>query len=86
MVTKRLPVPVTFLVVIASVVFLMIFFSAWAVSADSDGKGRALSFGFGGGATASNTTALNSGQIGPDGETSEDSWWGGALLKACPFH
>ena len=86
MTARRFPIPITFLVVISAVIFLIIFFGAWAVSADADGKGRALSFGFVSGATATNATALNSAQVGDPGENASDSWWGGAFLKACSFH
>ncbi len=86
MTARRLPVPVTFFVVVSAVIFLIIFFGAWAVSADPGGKDRKLTFGFAG------TSATTSAAVGSSGEGSlgqegaEDSWWGGAFLKACPFH
>lgn len=83
---RRMSIPVTFLVVVSAVIFLIIFFGAWAVSADVGDRGRTLSFGFVSGATATNATALNSAQASGDGEDAGDSWWGGAFLTACPFH
>ena len=78
----------TFFVVISAVIFLIIFFGAWAVSADAGERGRSLSFGFVSGATATNATAINPSQagLGESGDKASDSWWGGAFLKACPFH
>jgi len=77
-------------VVISAVIFLIIFFGAWAVSADAGDRSRALSFGFVSGSTATNATAINSSQAGlgqsDTGDNAIDSWWGGAFLKACPFH
>ncbi len=86
LIARRIPIPVTFFVVVSAVIFLIIFFGAWAVSADTGAGGRTLSFGFVSGTTATNATALNSGQEGGHGEAAGDSWWGGAFLKACPFH
>ncbi len=86
---KRLPVPVTFIAVVSAVIFLIIFFGAWAVSADADGQDRKLTFGFAGGATATSANVSSSDEPGNrslDQEDAGDSWWGGAFLKACPFH
>ena len=80
---RRLPIPMSFIVVVASVILLIIFFGAWAVSADASEGGRSLSFGFVSGNTTS-ATALNSAD--GDHSNAEDSWWGDAFLKACPFH
>ena len=88
MTARRLPIPMTFIVVVSAVIFLIIFFGAWAVAADAGDRSRALSFGFVSGATATNATAINSsglGESGP-GDIASDSWWGGAFLRACPFH
>ena len=90
MTARRLPIPITFFVVVSAVIFLIIFFGAWAVAADAGDRGRALSFGFVSGATATNATVINSsqaslGESGP-GDNASDSWWGSAFLKACPFH
>ena len=96
MITGRLPIPATFLVVVSVIVFLIIFFGAWAVSADVSDRNRALSFGFASGGAAPNTQALDSAQAkagqsgttdgGGASEGDGDSWWGTAFLKACPFH
>ena len=87
MTVKRLPVPATFLVVVSAVIFLIIFFGAWAVSADADGGERKLTFGFAGGATATSATTVGSSEATTlsslDQSAAEDSWWGGAFLKAC---
>ena len=92
MTARRLPVPLTFLVVVAGVIFLIIFFGAWAVSADGNDRGKALSFGFAGAGTNLDSTVLKSGEqpglagaTGGDG-IDDDSWWESAFLKACPFH
>ena len=87
MTARRFPIPITFFVVVSAVIFLIIFFGAWAVSADPADRSRSLSFGFVSGATATNSTALSSSQVGAiEGDNAGDSWWGGAFLKACPFH
>jgi len=70
----------------------MIFFGAWAVSADADNQ-RSLTFALPG------TTPTLSGQnlaeqeqpyqvarLGETASAAGDSWWGKALLKACPLH
>lgn len=90
MTARRIPIPITFFVVVAPVIFLIIFFGAWAVSADVSDRSRSLSFGFVAGTTATNATTLNAAQTGSvegdHGEDAGDSWWGSAFLKACPFH
>jgi hypothetical protein len=75
-----MPAPFVFLVVVTATVVLIIFFGAWAVSAESEG--RSLNFGLTG-------TTLEDFGVAPIGETSEgvaDSWWGKGFLKACPLH
>ncbi len=96
MITWRLPVPATFLVVVAGIVFLIIFFGAWAVAADVSDRDRALAFGFASGGAAPKTQAVESAQAkaGQSGtadaagasEGDGDGWWSTAFLKACPFH
>ncbi len=90
MTTKRLPVPATFIVVVSAVIFLIIFFGAWAASADSSGGERKLSFGFAGSAAETSATTINSSEANSreslDQSAGGDSWWGNAFLKACPFH
>ena len=87
-------IPITFLAVLLLMVLLTVFFGAWAVSADLDAQERNLSFGIAG--RGPGFDAINSegpsetggtilGEDG-DGTNPTDSWWGGALLKACPFH
>jgi len=79
-------------VVIGLTLVLLIFFGAWAVSADVDNQ-RSLAFALPG--TTPTLTGQNLAEgDGPykaalTGETasaSGDSWWGKALLKACPLH
>ena len=95
MTSRRVPIPFIFFLVVAATIFMIIFFGAWAVSADSREGGRALTFGFASGGGSSNVTALSSSQAGDPGtpglnqitgEAAEDSWWGSAFLRACPFH
>jgi hypothetical protein len=74
---------------------LLIFFGAWAVSADVDNQ-RSLAFGLPG--TTPSLTGQNLAEQGPyqvarlgdsdidSASAAGDSWWGKALLKACPLH
>ena len=95
MTSRRVPIPFIFFLVVAATIFMIIFFGAWAVSADSREGGRALTFGFTSGVVSPSATGLNSTQAGDPGtpglnqitgEAAEDSWWGSAFLRACPFH
>ena len=95
MTSRRLPIPITFLVVVVATVFLVIFFGAWAASADGSDRGRTLTFGFANSGTNLDTTSLNSSQLASDGtanledgtnEDGGDSWWQKAFIKACPLH
>ena len=81
--TRRFPVPMPFLIAVVAVVFIIIFFGAWAVSTDADG--RAFSLAYGSGATAPSSQAI-SGTAASAAEDGENSWWESAVLKACPFH
>ena len=88
---KRIPVPLTFSLVLAVVLALIIFFGAWAVSADTGN--RTLAFGLPGTTptlSGSNLQDQNSGpyQVARLGEhnNASDTWWGGAFLRACPLH
>ena len=88
---KRFPIPATFLVVAAATVFLIIFFGAWAVSADVDEQDRKLSFGFANRGANTDASALNTAQKSPapgeaGGGSTGDTWWGKAFLTACPLH
>ena len=83
-------------------ILLMIFFGAWAVSASGDagleGVLSGAAAGFAGAATPqsalpSATDAMNDPNGVPRlasntqaGETPADTWWGKALLGACPLH
>ena len=76
---------------LAVVIALIIFFGAWAVSADT-GQ-RTLAFGLPGTTptlSGSNIQDANSGpyQVARLGgnETASDTWWGSAFLRACPLH
>ena len=93
MTTKRIPIPLTFFVIVAAIIFLIIFFGAWAVSADASDRDRALSFGFVASRAPLDATATNSAQLSggaavnqEDGVAGGDSWWQKAFLKACPLH
>ena len=83
----RIPIPLPFALVVSTVIFLLIFFGAWAVSADASSHDRSLSLGFAGDAgleAAPDPREAYSGVLasGPD----DNSWWESALLKTCPFH
>ncbi len=89
--TKRIPVPLTFSIVLAVVIALIIFFGAWAVSADV-GQ-RTLAFGLPGTTptlSGANVQGHNSGpyQVArlDDHGSAADTWWGNAFLRACPLH
>ncbi|MCH8297963.1 MAG: hypothetical protein IH873_07845 [Chloroflexi bacterium] len=91
-ISKRIPVPFTFAVVLAVVLALIIFFGAWAVSADVSAQ-RTLAFGLPGTTptlSGGNLQDQNSGpyQIAHLASTVEnsDTWWGQAFLRACPLH
>ncbi len=89
--TRRLPVPVSFAIVVAGLVALFIFFGAWAVSVDAASHERELSFAVGGSGFGVNPVPSES-SVGAapddavDAESAADSWWGRTLLVACPLH
>jgi hypothetical protein len=91
---RRIPIPLTFSVVVAATVFLIIFFGAWAVSADAGNPNRKLSFGIAGsnpGLSANTAGANQENALARSGEdeisAGEDpGWWSSAFLKACPLH
>ena len=95
MTARRLPVPATFLVVVLVTIFLIIFFGAWAASADTGDQERKLTFGFANSGTSLDATTLNSSESavsaadgtadGSEGDAGRD-WWQKAFLKACPLH
>ncbi len=90
-----MPAPFIFVVVVTATVALIIFFGAWAVSADAEG--RELTFGLPGTTLEESDIANTEGGgqaraafgVTPIGETSAgpaDTWWGQGFLKACPLH
>ena len=90
---KRIPVPLTFLAVLVLVLALIIFFGAWAVSADVDNQ-RTLAFGLPGTTPAlsganlqkSNSAPYRIARLDDQGAAASDTWWGQAFLRACPLH
>ena len=89
--SKRIPVPLTFSLVLAVVLALIIFFGAWAVSADTGN--RTLAFGLPGTTptlSGSNLKDPNSGEYQvarlASAVENSDTWWGKAFLRACPLH
>ena len=92
--SKRMPVPVTFLAVLAVVLALIIFFGAWAVSADVSNQ-RTLAFGLpgttptiSGGNLASNDPESNAGpyqiaRLDGQGEPLDDGTFAVGNLKPC---
>ena len=91
---KNTPLPVSFVVVVSVTIVLFIFFGAWAVSADAEDRDRVLSFAVPGGVSSiSATSSQGAGtardskvENATDGPNAADTWWGGALLRACPLH
>jgi hypothetical protein len=89
---KAIPLPVSFLLVLAMTIALMIFFGAWAVSADVAERERVFAFAVPG---ATSTLISDARATGPlalgESRTAEanhaaDTWWGNGLLRACPLH
>ena len=91
---KKVSAPLSFIVAIVATVALLIFFGAWAVSADSSSREHALSLALPGGVsgyavTQTQTQApqsetqkfLQSFEQGQSGQTAADTWWGKALLN-----
>ena len=89
---KAIPLPVSFILVLAMTICLMIFFGAWAVSADVSERDRVFAFAVPGGTSAltgdSNATGpLALGESSAtEGGHAADTWWGNGLLRACPLH
>ena len=92
-----MPAPFIFLVVTGATAVLIIFFGAWAVSANAEG--RELTFGLTGTSLEDSDAAESEGGgqgqaafgVAPIGETAQDAgpantWWGKGFLKACPLH
>ena len=81
----------------AASVLLIIFFGAWAVSASDNGGVEGLlsgaTAGFTGSVAAGNPNANTDPDTAPRLATARDAnggpaatWWGKALLGACPLH
>ena len=86
---RSIPKPLPFLVFLVATVVLTIFFGAWAVSADIDERDRNLSFAIASGGSPLGMATSDSSQPAEQkgvGDGEADSWWGKAVLKACPFH
>ncbi len=91
--TRRVPIPVSFAIVVSGLIALFIFFGAWAVAADAATHERDLSFavgnagsGFGVNPVPSESSVGAASGDALDAESSADSWWGRTLLVACPLH
>jgi hypothetical protein len=91
-VSRRIPVPLTFIAVLAVVLALIIFFGAWAVSADV-GNQRTMAFGLPGASPTISGGNVQDNNAGPyqiarldDQGAAGDTWWGKAFLRACPLH
>ena len=89
---KAIPLPISFLLVLAMTIALMIFFGAWAVSADVTERDRVFAFAVPGGTAAltSNADSTELLALGDSrtavGNHAADTWWGNGLLRACPLH
>ena len=92
LVMKRIPVPVSFMIVMMAVIELFIFFGAWAVSVDAANHEREFSIAIGNSASLgvnplpSQANAQTSTDAGQGVESAAESWWGSSLLLACPLH
>ena len=94
MTIRRLPVPMTFIVVVLATIFLIIFFGAWAASASAGDRDRSLTFGFASNTTNLDATAPKSSQGPSDGvgilddgsgQDGGDRWWQKGVHKSLPF-
>ena len=89
---KAIPLPISFLLVLAMTIALMIFFGAWAVSADVTERDRVFAFAVPGATSSLISDANSAGQLALGGSTTTegghaaDTWWGNGLLRACPLH
>ena len=91
---KAIPLPVSFILVLCLTIALMIFFGAWAVSADVGERERVFAFAVTGGTAALTSNANATGQLAlgessavEGGHTAASETWGGnGLLRACPRH
>lgn len=89
---KAIPLPISFLLVLAMTIALMIFFGAWAVSADVTERDRVFAFAVPGGTSSLIADADSTGQLALgdsrtiEGNHAAGTWWGNGLLRACPLH
>lgn len=95
---RILGVPLSFVVVVAAVVALLIFFGAWAVSVDAANHERSLSSVVLGGAAGyevrpgAGLPANNPGVPASletdltESGSAADTWWGQSLILVCPLH
>ncbi len=89
---KAIPLPVSFILVLALTIALMIFFGAWAVSADTAERDRVFAFAVPGATTALTANTDGAGPLAlgeastTEGGHAADTWWGNGLLRACPLH
>jgi len=91
---RRMPAPALAMLVSAATIALLIFFGAWAVSADVQERDRAFSFAYPvtgtipPANTSDNFQAANQGgsALQTADPTFADTWWGKSLIKACPLH
>ena len=92
--SKRIPVPISFMVVVAALIALFIFFGAWAVSVDADNQERNLTFAIARGdssvmvnpSDSSGATSQTTPSQGTYSGSAADTWWGKSLTLACPLH
>lgn len=89
---NRVSLPVSFVIVVAMLIALFVFFGAWAVTVDAANHDRSLSFEIGNSVSLgvnplparSNTLATEARSEGS--QSAADTWWGSSLLLACPLH
>ena len=95
MTSRRMPIPLTFFIVVIATIVLIIFFGAWAASANAANRDQTLYFGFVGGVSSLNPDTSSASQLSglqasglEEGniDGAGDSWWEKGFLKACPFH
>jgi hypothetical protein len=92
---KKMPVPITFAIVIFGIFALFIFFGAWAVSVDAAEKEQSLTAAIVNstlGYSAVTAADANQTTLAPhlasltDNTSAADTWWGQSLITVCPLH
>ena len=88
---KKVPLPVSFMVVMTMLIGLFVFFGAWAVTVDAANHDRQLSFAIGNNLSLGvNPLPVPSDQRAiaqvEESQSAADTWWGSSLLFACPLH